>query len=123
MIIPAAAAITTITTGETPKKATATNVTSRITLVGTSTTPFFAIFHTDCSTSAQTAMRIPANACCTTARCANCWINAAMIDGVIVHQLVLSRPVAFFNDLALQNRQHGIAAAERAYANPCKREV
>ena len=87
----------TITTGDTPKKATAANVTSRITLVGTSTTPFFAIFHTDCSTSAQTAMRIPANACCTTARCANCWINAAMIviiisDGVIMPAVAAMPP-------------------------------
>ena len=49
--------------------------------------------------------------------------RGALTDGVVVHQLVLSRPAAIFNDLALQNRQHGIAAAERAYANPCKREV
>ena len=51
------------------------------------------------------------------------FIIVYLTDGVVVHQLVLSRPVAVFNDLALQNRQHGIAAAECAYANPCKCEV
>ena len=51
------------------------------------------------------------------------FIIVYLTDGVVVHQLVLGRPVAVFNDLALQNRQHGIAAAERAYANPCKCEV
>ena len=49
--------------------------------------------------------------------------RGALTDGVVVHQLVLSCPAAIFNDLALQNRQHGIAAAECAHANPCKREV
>ena len=49
--------------------------------------------------------------------------RGALTDGVVVHQLVLSCPAAVFNDLALQNRQHGIAAAECAHANPCKREV
>ena len=40
----------------------------------------------------------------------------ALADGVIVHQLVLSRPTALFYDLALQDRQHGVAAAEGAHA-------
>ena len=42
--MPAAAAITTMRTGETPKKATAAKVTTRITPVGMSTTPFFRHF-------------------------------------------------------------------------------
>ena len=40
----------------------------------------------------------------------------ALADGVVVHQLVLSRPAALFYDLALQDRQHGVAAAEGAHA-------
>ena len=59
MRMPAAAASTTITTGDTPKNATAKNVTMRMPVVGASTTPFFVIFQTDCSTSAHTATRMP----------------------------------------------------------------
>ena len=44
----------------------------------------------------------------------------ALADGVVVHQLVFGRPAALFHDLALQNRQHGVAAAEGAHAHFCK---
>jgi len=35
-----------------------------------------------------------------------------LADGEIVHQLLLGRPLALVHNLALQNRQHGVAAAE-----------
>ena len=48
--------------------------------------------------------------------------RGTLTDGVVVHQLVLSRPAAVFDDFALQNGQHGVAAAECAAADARKGE-
>lgn len=45
----------------------------------------------------------------------------ALTDGEIVQKLFLRGPVFLFHDLALQKRQHGVAAAEGEQPDPEKR--
>ena len=50
------------------------------------------------------------------------YTGRALADGIIIHQLVLSSPAAVFNDLPLEQGQHGIATAKRAYTDAGKGE-